>query len=84
MIMVLHMTAKHASSVITSRISSIFLIFFSSSVTGNRYGGVSELGTGVCVCDVMHSCSDCQPYGMFLCVPMCASYTGEWPVHSIH
>jgi hypothetical protein len=60
------------------------LIFFSSSFTGNRYGVVSEPGTGMPVCDVMHSCSDCQHYGVFICVPMCASHTGEWLVYNIH
>jgi hypothetical protein len=60
------------------------LISFSSSVTGDRYGVVSEPGTGVCVCDVMHNCSDCQHCGMSLCFPVCASHTGEWLVHSIH
>jgi hypothetical protein len=60
------------------------LIFFSSSVTGNRYRVVSEPGAGMRVCDGMHSCSDCQHYSMFLCVPMCASDTGEWPVHNIN
>jgi hypothetical protein len=54
------------------------LIFFSSFVTGFRYGVVSEPGTGVCVCDGMHSSSDCQLYSMFLSVPLCSSHTGEW------
>jgi len=58
------------------------LIFFSSSVTGNRYRVVSQPGTGMCLCDVMHNCSDCQHKGMFLCVPVCASHTGEWLVRS--
>jgi hypothetical protein len=48
-----------------------------SFVIGNRYRVVSQLGTSVCLCDGVHSTTSHQPCGMFLCVPMCTTHSGE-------
>jgi hypothetical protein len=55
-----------------------------SGVVGNRYGVVSQRGASMRLCDGVYSATHCQHCSVFLCVPVCASNTGECTVLRIH
>lgn len=46
-------------------------------VTGNRYGVVSQPGTGMHLCDGVYNAADRQYCSMSFCVLLRTSYSGE-------